>query len=130
MTLPAPSTCAINKLLAVCNDFAKKNHIEFSAAKSVVLLLLPKTLKLVAKPNVYLGESVLSYLERLESLGHILTVSFTDDEDIVREKLNLIVRCNFVYVNLICVQMRLSVIYLVPIVASSIHFLRGLDARN
>ena len=90
----APSARALNEMLAICDDFAKKNLIEFSAAKSVVLLVLPKTLKLVNKPNIYLGENVLSYVERFKYLGHILTATFTDDEDIDREKRNLAMRGN------------------------------------
>ena len=58
------------------------------------MLVLPKTFELVSKPNIYLGESVLSYVERFKYLGHILTASFTDDEDIHRENRNLAMRDN------------------------------------
>ena len=47
----APSARALNKLLASCDDFANKNLIEFSTAKSVVLLIIPKTFKIITKPN-------------------------------------------------------------------------------
>ena len=63
MAILAPSANALSELLAICDEFAKKNLIKFSAAKSAVLLVLPKTIKLVSKPNIYLGESVLSYVE-------------------------------------------------------------------
>ena len=57
----------------------KKKIIDLSAAKSVILLRTPKTFQLVTKQIVYLGERVLSYVERFKYLGHILTASFTDD---------------------------------------------------
>ena len=86
LAILAPSPCGENKLLAVCDDLAKENVIEFTAANSVVLLILPKTFKLVTKPNIYLGESVLPYVERFKCSVHFLTASFTDEEDIDREK--------------------------------------------
>ena len=57
LAILAPSARALNKLLSICDEFVRKNIIEFSAAKSVVLLILPKTFKLVTEPNIYLGKS-------------------------------------------------------------------------
>ena len=94
LAILAPSARALNKLLAICDDFAKKNIIEFRAAKSFVWLMLPKTFKLVTRPNIYLGESAFSYVERFKYFGHILTASFTDDEYINHEKRNLAMRGN------------------------------------
>ena len=94
LAILVPSASALNERSAVCDDFAKKNLIEFSAAKSVGLLVPPKTLKLVTKPNVYLGETVLSYVERFKYLGHILTASFTGDKNVDREKRNSAMRGN------------------------------------
>ena len=89
----------MHRLLAICDDFAKKNFIEFGAAKSVVLLVLRKAFNLETMPKIYLGGSVPSYVEMFKYLGHILFVSFTDDEDIDREKRNLAMRGNL----LICI---------------------------
>ena len=63
---------------------AKEHFFEFSVAKSFVLLIIPKTFKLVAKPKIYLGESILFYSERFKNLGHTLT-DFADDEEVHRE---------------------------------------------
>ena len=38
---PTRTARALNAILLICNDFSKKNLLEFSPPKSVVLLILP-----------------------------------------------------------------------------------------
>ena len=52
LAILGPSARSLNKLLAICDNFAMKILFVFSAAKLVVLLLLPKTFKIVTKPDI------------------------------------------------------------------------------
>lgn len=94
LAILAPCARALNSLLEICDIFARENCIEFSSSKSVVLLITPKHFTLDIRPNIYLGECNISYVERFKYLGHVLTADFTDDEDIDRERRNLAMRGN------------------------------------
>ena len=81
-------------MLLICNDFAKKNLLEFSPLKSVVLLILPGGYSLPRPPNVYLGGNVLAYVDSFKYLGHIISADFMDDLDIDRERRKIATRGN------------------------------------
>ena len=68
--------------------------IEFSASKSVVLLISPHPNRVPNKPNIYLGHNILSYVHEFKYLGHVSSECFTDDKDIERERRALATRGN------------------------------------
>ena len=70
--------------------------IQFSAPKFVVLLIPPPACKLRNRPNIYLGDKILSYVEELRYLGHVVSESLTDNEDIERERRALATRGNLI----------------------------------
>ena len=82
LAILTPSSRALKALLVTCVAFATRNHIKLRVAKSVVLLILPKTSILVTKPNIYLGKSIISYIDSFKHLGLILTAVLTANEDI------------------------------------------------
>ena len=94
LAIVAPTARALNKLLEICVEFAQLNYIEFSAAKSVVLMTVPPSFCMLNKPNVYLGENVLSYVDEFKYLGHIISSDLSDDADIERERRSLATRGN------------------------------------
>ena len=94
LAIVAPTARALNAMLAICSDFAQNNYIEFSASKSVVLVIVPPTVSIPIKPNVYLGNSVLSYVDHFKYLGHIISNDLSDDADSDRERRSLATRGN------------------------------------
>ena len=94
LALLAPSAGSLNALLSICRKFADENMIEFSAPKSVVLLISPQLNRVPNKPNIYLGHNILSYVHEFKYLGHIISECFTDDKDIERERRALATRGN------------------------------------
>ena len=94
LAILAPTATAINMLLEICQAFARENLIEFSPHKTVVLLVEPLKHRVKCKPNVYLNNQVLTYVSSFKYLGHIITDTFTDDDDIERERRNLSIRGN------------------------------------
>jgi len=96
LALLAPSASALNSLVMICQKFADGNFIQITAHKSVVLLLPPPGYKLINRPNIYLGDNNLSYVEELRYLGHVIPESFTDDKDIERERRALATRGNLI----------------------------------
>lgn len=94
LAIIAPTARALNGMLVICSEFARENHIEFSASKSVVLVIVPPAVNISNKPNIFLGRNVLSYVEEFKYLGHIISQDLTDDADIDRERRNLAIRGN------------------------------------
>ena len=76
-------------MLEICGDFAERNYIQFSAAKSVILTIVPSTANIAIKSDVYLGSSVLSYVDLFKYLGHIISSDLSDDADNHRERRSL-----------------------------------------
>ena len=83
LALIAPSAAALNDLLKICDKFASEHYIIFSNTKSVCMRILPNRVKLKC-PSVYLGESILQFVEDFNYLGHVITSDFTDDKDILK----------------------------------------------
>ena len=73
-------------MLLICNDFGKKNLLEFNPLRSVVLLILSRGYSLPRPPNIYLGGNVLAYVDSFKDLGHIISADFMDDLDVDRER--------------------------------------------
>ena len=94
LAILAPSAMGLNELLDICRKFANDNLIEFSTRKTVVLLIRSRKCRIVSKPNIYLGSTVLSYVREFKYLGHILTEDFMDDSDIERELRIMSIRGN------------------------------------
>ena len=119
LAILAPSARGLNKLLQICEDFAKENLIEFSPTKTVVLLIAPPRYNVETSPNIYLGDIILSYVTKFKYLGHIISCDLKDDDDIDRARRNLSVRGNVLIRNFSkCtdeVKCRLFRIYCYPI---------------
>ena len=89
-----PDAKSLNKLLAICHTFAKSYYIEYNTDKTEAMLIRPRANTLLTPPRIYLGRTLIKYVDKFRYLGHIITDDFTDDEDIKRETRSLYVRGN------------------------------------
>ena len=94
LALVAPSATALNQLLQTCKSFADDNYIIFSTTKSVCMAVLPNCSSITMVPNIYLGNSKLSYVEEFNYLGHNINSKFSDDEDVKKETRKLCAQGN------------------------------------
>ena len=96
LALAAPSAKALNTLLEICDNFAARNDIVYSTAKSVCMMVPAGTRATFEPPDIHLSGSTLQYVTKFKYLGHIITNSMKDDEDIMREIRSLNARGNVI----------------------------------
>ncbi|KAL0832810.1 hypothetical protein ABMA28_000972 [Loxostege sticticalis] len=94
MVLLAPSISAIQKLLRICEKYAEAHGLRYNSTKSEILMFKSQGHKITSMPPVYLGGIALKQVSRFKYLGHWVTDSLSDDEDIERERRALAVRGN------------------------------------
>lgn len=83
--LLAPSPAALQKLLNVCDNYAKVNEITYNANKTKCMCVKPKCLKKLCVPNVKLNDIVLQWTDKQKYLGVFLMSDNTDGEDLNRQ---------------------------------------------
>ena len=97
IALLAPSWNALQKLISILEGCCKLLDITCNTKKTVCMVFSPKDrAKIVATnfpPCVLCGQP-LQYVSEFRYLGHIITVTLTDDNDINREIRNLYARTN------------------------------------
>jgi hypothetical protein len=126
---------AMRRLLSLCDTFAAQFDIKFNASKSKFLVIIPKCMRFVYK-NVEscifsIGGQQLECVESYCHLGHIITSTFDDTDDISNRRNHFIGQVN----SLLCYfnKMDLSVkIKLFKSYCSSIYGceLWSLDSHN
>ncbi len=84
MCILAPSACALQQLIDICQDYGDKHDILYNPIKSHCMTILPKRYNLTI-PTVTLNNTELIYVEKVKYLGVILHESFKDDHDISRQ---------------------------------------------
>ena len=65
----APSPAALQLLLDICDRFAQSNDMVYNAKKTVCMAILPKRLKKINVPNLYLTVSCLKWVHEHKYLG-------------------------------------------------------------
>ena len=90
----APTARGLNILLQVCKEFADLNDVKFNTEKSVCMAIRNRDMDPTRLPSIYLGNTVLTYVEEFKYLGHHINEAFTDDQDIQREMRSLYARGN------------------------------------
>ena len=83
--LMAPSPAALQRLINICEDFAKENELVYNSSKTVCMSILPKHLKDIHVPTLSINGSVLRQVFSQKYLGVFFTRDRLDDEDIKRE---------------------------------------------
>lgn len=94
MVLLSPSICGLRKLLAVCERYAEAHGLRYNATKSEVIVFKVRNNTPAYIPPVKLRDSPLKVVTQFKYLGHVVTDSLTDDQDIDRERRALAARCN------------------------------------
>ncbi|PZC82654.1 hypothetical protein B5X24_HaOG210098 [Helicoverpa armigera] len=94
MVLLSPSICGLRKLLAICERYAEAHGLRYNATKSEVIVFKVPNNTPAYIPPVKLRDSPLKVVTQFKYLGHVVTDSLTDDQDIDRERRALAARCN------------------------------------
>ena len=88
--LIAPSASALQKMLAVCDEYALEYCMSFNAQKSKCMSLLPNSWRFLASQLDSCGFSIGSRpMELVNSylhLGHMISNKLEDDDDIARSQ--------------------------------------------
>ena len=92
--LLAHSPGALQKLVAICEEFATSNDILYNAKKSFVMCVRPKNFKHLFMPSCFLNGNVLNQTESHKYLGVFLNEHCNDDTDIFRQRKGIFARGN------------------------------------
>ncbi|XP_013148875.1 PREDICTED: RNA-directed DNA polymerase from mobile element jockey-like [Papilio polytes] len=96
MVLLAPSISALRKLLHICENFAIAHGLKYNALKSELLVFPAGNKCYLNIPPVTLSGTRIKTVTKYKYLGHWLTATQTDDNDIERERRALAVRSNMI----------------------------------
>jgi len=98
LVLLAPTTSAMRKLLAICEDYAREYSISFDALKSKYLVALPKncrnTFKKVNDYIFFIDGRMIDHIQPFSHLGHLITSDSDDGEDITMRKHSFVGQVN------------------------------------
>ena len=94
IVLLCPCAAAINGLLSICYKFALTHYITFNVDKTEAMVILPKNSNICNLPDIILAGTKIKYVTQFKYLGHIISASFRDDIDIIKEIRNLHARGN------------------------------------
>lgn len=93
MVLLSPSIDALKILISICERFAVTHGLKYNVKKSEVLIFKSGT-KTYPIPPITLGGSPLKQVTSFKYLGHWVTDTLKDDDDLERERRALSVRGN------------------------------------
>jgi hypothetical protein len=93
MVLLSPSVGALQRLVYICKTYAGAHGLKYNTLKSELLQFKAgkKSYKMSA---VMLCGTALKVVQKFKYLGHWVTESMSDNDDIERERRALCVRCN------------------------------------
>ncbi|XP_022830394.1 uncharacterized protein LOC111359167 [Spodoptera litura] len=94
MVLLSPSVNALRKLLYICESYAQSHGLKYNASKSVLMVFKAGNKAPSNVPPIKIAGSALERVSKVKYLGHMLTETLLDDEDLERERRALAVRCN------------------------------------
>ena len=96
----APSWDALQLLLDICEESADQLDILFNSNKSVCMTFPPEDKdKIVNKcfPCFVLNGKQLQFVNSFKYLGHVITTSLSDNEDVNRVVKGMFIRCNTLF---------------------------------
>ena len=82
--LLSPSPFALQKLLDICDRFAKDVDLTYNTKKSFCICVKPKMYKNLYIPKIFLNGSMLPFTPSHKYLGILLDETQSDDNDILR----------------------------------------------
>lgn len=94
MVLLAPSVSALRALLGACETYAVSHGLVYNTKKSQYMVFRAGSKCPKVVPHIKLYNEPLDRVYQIKYLGHIVTDSLKDDDDIERERRALSVRAN------------------------------------
>jgi len=102
IVLMAPTPSAMRKLLAICDEYAAQYDIIFNAEKSKFLVIAAHKRRSLYQSmcdcKFYIGGNVIDNVSSYSHLGHIITATFDDIDDIRHRRNSFIGQAN----NVLC----------------------------
>lgn len=92
--LIAPSPAALQKLLDICDYYAQENTILYNESKTKCMAFMPKCLRKLDIPNMYLNGSSLKFVSSIKYLGMTVNDNLLDDQDLKRHQKYLYIKGN------------------------------------
>ena len=83
--LLAPSPYALQKLIGICEQYAKNNEVVYNSKKTVCMVIKSKKLRDVAIPDITLNGINLKWIDFHKYLGFYLRNDMSDCDDIKRQ---------------------------------------------
>ena len=94
MVLVSPSASGLQLLIDTCCTYAADHDILYNANKSVCMTITPKPGKLLKNADILLENRILTHVENVSYLGHVISKSLSDVDDIRRQYRALCMRAN------------------------------------
>ena len=91
LVLLSPSSKGLSELLQWCQCYGIQADIKYNCKKSVVMICNPTKDKPGHEPNFVLNDDVLPVKSKVKYLGHIISDTLADDEDMARQRRSLYV---------------------------------------
>jgi hypothetical protein len=102
IVLLAPSPSAMRILLQICDSYAAEYDINFNPAKSKFLVIPAQKRRhlysAMCNCSFYVGNKKIDNVDRFSHLGHIITSSLVDNDDIVQRRNTFVGQTN----NVLC----------------------------
>ena len=96
LVLLSPSSKGLSELLQWCQCYGIQADIRYNCKKSVVMICNPTKDKPGHEPNFVLNDDVLPVKSKVKYLGHIISDTLADDEDMAQQRRSLYVQGNII----------------------------------
>ena len=94
LAITSPSSAGFQQLLNICSEYGVECDVKYNAKKSVVMICRTKDDRDLNFPVFYLSGQALSVCNSTKYLGHIITDTLEDDEDMFRQRRALYIQAN------------------------------------
>ncbi|XP_066963903.1 uncharacterized protein [Macrobrachium rosenbergii] len=82
MVLISTSVQGLQRLIDTFRQYTEEFDILYNEIKTQYMSLLPRSLKHIAKPQIFLGNHRLEFMHEFPYLGHIITDNLKDTADV------------------------------------------------
>ena len=94
LSIISPCSSGFQQLLNICSNYGLDFNIKYNAKKSIVLICRAKEDGELRFPNFHLSGQIICVAKSTKYLGHIITDTLEDDEDMSRQRRMLYVQAN------------------------------------
>src|SRR6266536_2543326 len=100
LVLLAPTPNALRVMLEICDNYAKDFSVAFNASKSKCLVIRPHGSRTsgLLKPSFHVGGDTIEIVKKWPHLGHIITDTLSDVDDVNSRRNSLVGQIN----NVLC----------------------------